>query len=910
MSSKIIQLKDLDTSPNDLLFPITTGEAVSVTYGGSSTTLQSVVDLIPGASSGGGGSTQTLVAKNVVLSGTPKDYVSVDSGATFSQLSVQSGSLSQPGIVQLSNNISSSSDSTAATSSAVKSAYDLANAAIPKSIGTTAGDIIYFNGSGSPVRLAKGTAGQVLTMNSGATAPSWATPSSGGVSTHTLLSSSVHTDTTDGIPTDGNIIVGNGSKWTSQSFETFANTYHAVPLVGHFDTEGFSIWYLLNAGLAMNNGFVDDVSDIMSAASDPDSDVRGFLRDLGRDNLSKFTVTDVTASDVITALESGRPVYIIGELDATELGFDESAAEQVYEIYGKPRMVFTPLSFYPSPMRGINRIEFVSTCGVNVIGGVQITWDVSVVDPQNPPSDFSAGCGMIMLPRYNSSAYNKLYNMPFNEDGYIRYPASEATGSAILLGEQDSSGGYQLKYSNITFGSDTTKYLRNDGQWVTPSGGGGGTTVSLPSGYSASTGITLSNSALTTVATVGGVDLKLQAPSSSNSWTPTQLSSGFRIWSMDPGIYQMPASGSFYYYGSSNTSYTCPCKGGILFIYTGDSSIKQWFVFNDAQAGTATYNGLQEMTSGWTSSSSGNYTTQSFVSTNAGQSFVGWTDSWTVQDLNAGSVTAFYEPGFNHVTLSSTSTNIPTNLTVSGSYQAILIVTKSYNLGITPNGVYSRQDLIIPEIGKHWYRYITRTNGSTLAAVSSANSDTNGWVEVISMPRYTSSDAGKCLQVAIGGTGLQWATVSGGGGGGYSFKYDELSTLSTATQGYLTASVTNTSPTEKLFTYIDVGTAYAQDVDQGQCTVLLNIQPSSTVCPGEHYLTIYNHCGYPLIVNQEMILINNSPVAFYPVANTDAWADIPNNTRRLFSYIILNHNGTLTSSPSIFITWCGDYNEI
>ena len=173
------------------------------------------------------------------------------------------------------------------------------------------------------------------------------------------------------------------------------------------------------------------------------------------------------------------------------------------------------------------------------------------------------------------------------------------------------------------------------------------------------------------------------------------------------------------------------------------------------------------MTSGWTSSSSGNYTTQSFVSTNAGQSFVGWTDSWTVQDLNAGSVTAFYEPGFNHVTLSSTSTNIPTNLTVSGSYQAILIVTKSYNLGITPNGVYSRQDLIIPEIGKHWYRYITRTNGSTLAAVSSANSDTNGWVEVISMPRYTSSDAGKCLQVAIGGTGLQWATVSGGGGGGY-----------------------------------------------------------------------------------------------------------------------------------------------
>ena len=38
-----------------------------------------------------------------------------------------------------------------------------------------AGDIIYFNGT-AWVRLAKGTASQVLTMNAGATAPEWATP--------------------------------------------------------------------------------------------------------------------------------------------------------------------------------------------------------------------------------------------------------------------------------------------------------------------------------------------------------------------------------------------------------------------------------------------------------------------------------------------------------------------------------------------------------------------------------------------------------------------------------------------------------------------------------------------------------------------------------------------------------------
>ena len=40
----------------------------------------------------------------------------------------------------------------------------------------TAGDILYYGTSGAPTRLAKGTANQQLVMNSGATAPEWATP--------------------------------------------------------------------------------------------------------------------------------------------------------------------------------------------------------------------------------------------------------------------------------------------------------------------------------------------------------------------------------------------------------------------------------------------------------------------------------------------------------------------------------------------------------------------------------------------------------------------------------------------------------------------------------------------------------------------------------------------------------------
>jgi hypothetical protein len=51
--------------------------------------------------------------------------------------------------------------------------------------GTTAGDLDYYTAATTKARIAKGTAGQVFTMNSGATAPEWTTISTGSM---TLLS--------------------------------------------------------------------------------------------------------------------------------------------------------------------------------------------------------------------------------------------------------------------------------------------------------------------------------------------------------------------------------------------------------------------------------------------------------------------------------------------------------------------------------------------------------------------------------------------------------------------------------------------------------------------------------------------------------------------------------------------------
>jgi hypothetical protein len=72
---------------------------------------------------------------------------------------------------------------------------------------TTTGDTIYSSSGSTPARLGIGTVGQVLTVNSGATAPEWATPASASpasatntVATSQSTSSTSYTDLTTSGP--------------------------------------------------------------------------------------------------------------------------------------------------------------------------------------------------------------------------------------------------------------------------------------------------------------------------------------------------------------------------------------------------------------------------------------------------------------------------------------------------------------------------------------------------------------------------------------------------------------------------------------------------------------------------------------------------------------------------------------
>ncbi len=94
---------------------------------------------------------------------------------------IQDATTSVKGAVQLTDSTSSTSTTTAATPNSVKSAYDLADAAIAKSIVDAKGDLIAATAADTVSRLAIGTNNQVLTADStAATGMKWATPASTG----------------------------------------------------------------------------------------------------------------------------------------------------------------------------------------------------------------------------------------------------------------------------------------------------------------------------------------------------------------------------------------------------------------------------------------------------------------------------------------------------------------------------------------------------------------------------------------------------------------------------------------------------------------------------------------------------------------------------------------------------------
>jgi len=158
-------------------------------------------------------------------------------------IAIQDGTTAQKGAVQLENSTSSTSTTTAAVPASVKSAYDLANAAIPKSLIDAAGDLIVGTADNTAGRVAIGTTGQVLTVSGGTAV--WSTPSGGSTGPSFSAKSTPSQSISANTATKATLGTEN---WDTNS--NFASSRFTPTVAGYYQING-AISYVASSGVTV-----------------------------------------------------------------------------------------------------------------------------------------------------------------------------------------------------------------------------------------------------------------------------------------------------------------------------------------------------------------------------------------------------------------------------------------------------------------------------------------------------------------------------------------------------------------------------------------------------------------------------------------------------------------------------------
>jgi hypothetical protein len=160
---------------------------------------------------------------------------------------------------------------------------------------TTLGDLAYRSSTANvKTRLGLGTAGQVLTVNSGANAPEWATPSSGGMtllSTTTLSGTSTTISSISGAYTDLLIIVNN----------PFVDTTSRLRINPNSTTDISDLVGIDNTTTTVNNNMLSGASQTLPTTSTTQNTFQVCIRNYAQTTYGKnFTFSGGTGVSTST----------------------------------------------------------------------------------------------------------------------------------------------------------------------------------------------------------------------------------------------------------------------------------------------------------------------------------------------------------------------------------------------------------------------------------------------------------------------------------------------------------------------------------------------------------------------------------------------------------------------------------
>jgi len=186
---------------------------------------------------------------------------------------------------------------------------------------TTTGDTIYSSSGSTPARLGIGTAGQVLTVNSGATAPEWATPAGGS----TFAGCSLNNTTTQNVTSPGYTAI----TWSTELFDT--NGYHdtssntsriTIPSGkgGYYQVNGSIRWDGNTSGSRLitiyKNGTLFQISALQPNSIDPTQNIQAIMYLVATDYVEIYVYQNSGGTRTVYPYIDNGGAFSVGYLGA------------------------------------------------------------------------------------------------------------------------------------------------------------------------------------------------------------------------------------------------------------------------------------------------------------------------------------------------------------------------------------------------------------------------------------------------------------------------------------------------------------------------------------------------------------------------------------------------------------------